>query len=224
MAQPFPAAWMPYVDEHLSFHKDFDDNERQRFLGQLHAFLLEKNWEGVRVDVTDEMKVVVSGLAVRLTRNLDLSLYDDLVSIVMYPSSLKLEEKNGIVLGLAHRFGTVVLSWNAVTHGIENETDGLNTAIHEFAHVIDLKDGEFDGTPPLDTRKDAHAWAAAFAPRFLELRKDPERNVLREYGATNEAEFFAVATEAFFEKPHALKRKAPALYEEMARFYKVRPG
>lgn len=229
---PFPEAWRPIVEARLSFAARFADDERARFLGQLHAFAREKNWEGVRLDVTDEMKVVVSGLAARLTRNLDLSLYDDLVSIVLYPSHLKIDDERapegghegGAVLGLAHRFGTVVLSWDAVTHGIANTTDGHNTALHELAHVLDLRDGEFDGTPPFERRSDALAWARAFAPRFLELRADPGRNVLRAYGATNEAEFFAVATEAFFEKPRQLRRQAPALYDELAKYFRVRPA
>jgi MtfA peptidase len=221
MRAPFPEAWASIVEKRLSFAKHFAPDERARFLAQTHAFLREKRWEGVNVDVTDEMRVTISGLACRLTRNIDLSLYDDLVSIVIYPSSIKHDDKQ--VLGLAHRFGTVVLSWNAVLSGAANTTDGLNTALHEFAHVLDLKDGDFDGTPPFDRPSEAHAWARAFAPRFLELRKAPERNVLREYGATNEAEFFAVATEAFFEKPEQLKKRAPGLYDELAKFYRVTP-
>lgn len=222
MRARFPEAWLPIVERRLAFAKSFNTDERARFLGQLHAFLREKRWEGVGIDVTDDMRVTISGLACRLTRNIDLSLYDDLGSIVIYPGPIKVDEHEGKqVLGLAHRFGTVVLSWSSVLSGATNTTDGLNTALHEFAHVLDLRDGDFDGTPPFDRPSEAHAWARAFAPRFLELRAHPRKNVLREYGATNEAEFFAVATEAFFEKPEQLKKRAPALYDELAKFYRV---
>src|SRR5688572_1276629 len=98
----FPPEWLPHVEKRLAFASRYADDERARFLGQLHAFVKEKRWEGAAgLTVTDEMRVTIAGHAVRLTRNLDLSLYDDLVSIVIYPDHLKIDGKEGAVLGLA---------------------------------------------------------------------------------------------------------------------------
>ncbi len=191
----------------------------------LKVFALDKDWFGAAgLTVTDEMKVVISGAAARLSRNLDLDLYDDLRTIVIYPSHYKHPDSDDIVYGEAHAWGQVILSWDAVLSGLANATDGHNTALHEFAHVLDSADGAFDGTPTLHHQRDYHAWAKVFSQRYFALRKAPDSNVLRPYGATNEAEFFAVATEAFFEKPGQLKNKAPDLFEELKRYYRVDPS
>jgi MtfA peptidase len=223
----FPAAWLAIVKERLPFFARLEGDERARFLEHLKLFVWEKNWEGLGgLVINDEVQVVIAGCAARLSRNVGFHVYDVLESVVVAPSTLRHEE-DARVLGLAHRFGTVVFSWDAVKHGIKNTNDGLNTALHEFAHIIDLGDGHFDGTPPADDLEDIHAFAAVFATHYMELRDKPKSDiarVLREYGATNEAEFFAVATEVFFEKPRPLKRRAPELYAELSRYYKADPA
>lgn len=223
--RPFPDAWGPLVARHFPFAAQLEAAERERFLVHLHVFALEKHFEGAGgLEVTEEMKLVVAGAAARLARNLPLRVYDDLVTVVLYPSSWKPPEGEGQHLGEAHRWGLVVLAWDAVRHGLANPFDGHDTALHEFAHVLDLGDGRFDGTPELDTWAAVHAWATVFSRHYERLRASPGRSkVLRAYGATNEAEFFAVATEAFFEKPAQLRAKAPDLYEELRRYYRVDP-
>jgi Mlc titration factor MtfA (ptsG expression regulator) len=223
--RPFPDAWRPLVAQHFPFAASLEPAEAERFLAHLHVFALEKHFEGAGgLEVTEEMKLVVAGAAARLARNLSLDVYDDLVTVVLYPSAWKPREGDGANLGEAHRWGLVVLAWDAVRHGLANPFDGHDTALHEFAHVLDLGDGAFDGTPALDTRAALHAWADVFSRHYEQLRARPEHSrVLRAYGATNEAEFFAVATEAFFEKPEQLLAKAPDLYEELRRYYRVDP-
>jgi Mlc titration factor MtfA (ptsG expression regulator) len=110
--------------------------------------------------------------------------------------------------------------------GLRNPRDGHDTATHEFAHVLDRGDGRFDGTPELRASADYAPWAEVMSHHFLELReRSPrQRRVLRDYGATNEAEFFAVATETFFEKGRQLRERAPDLYEELRRFYRCDPA
>ena len=224
-ARPFPSEWLPLVEGRLPFVARYGSDERERFLTHLKVFALEKKWEGAHgLEVTDEMKVVVSGAAARLTRNLSLDLYDDLSTIVMYDGHFKGASEQGVTFGEAHRWGLVVLSWDAVRSGLANPTDGRDTALHEFAHVLDLGDGGFDGTPELHDRSDYRAWTRVFSEHYLRLRDKPHRSVLRVYGATNEAEFFAVATELFFEDGARLERKAPDLYRELRRFYRVDPA
>lgn len=222
-AAPFPSAWTEIVERRLGYTRRFEPAELERFLVVLKVFAHDKEWVGVHgLEVTDEMKVVISGAAARLARNLDLDVYDQLRTVVVYPSHFQNEED--VFLGQAFRWGQVVLSWDAVKNGLANPTDGHDTALHEFAHMLDAASGGFDGTPELHGHRDYAGWAQAFSRHFLKLRDKPEKNVLRAYGATNEAEFFAVATEAFFEKPVQLKNRAPDLYAQLQHYYLVDPA
>jgi Mlc titration factor MtfA (ptsG expression regulator) len=113
-----------------------------------------------------------------------------------------------------------------VLSGLANPKDGHDTATHEFAHVLDRTDGSFDGTPELRARPHYRAWADVMSRHYLKLRdrRGKVKRVLRNYGATNEAEFFAVATESFFEKPEQMKKQTPDLYEELSQFYGFDPA
>jgi len=222
--RPMPAHWGPIVEAHFPFAAALQHDERVRFLTRLKVFAAEKHFEGAQgLVVTDEMRVVVAGSAARLARNLPLDVYDGLDTVLLYDAAWKPKDGQGVILGEAHRLGLVVLAWDAVRHGLANPSDGRDTALHEFAHVLDASDGAFDGTPPLPELQDYRAWTRVCSEHFLKLRAAPHKHVLREYGATNEAEFFAVATEAFFEKPEQVRRRAPKLYDELAGYYRVDP-
>jgi len=219
-----PPAWLDIVERKLAFSRDFSDAERQRFLFHLLVFAREKRFEAASgLVLTDEMRVVVSGCAARLSRNLSPDIWNDLGSVVILPGDLR-RDADGRVLGLAHHWGTIVLSWNAVKHGLANDDDGHDVTVHELAHIFDLKDGGFDGTPPLDTPADVRSFAHAFARAWTVMKRRPDSGVLRAYAATNEAEFFAVSTEAFFEKPQALKKRLPDVYAALVRVYRCDPA
>ncbi len=223
--RPFPDEWRDIVDRNYPFYRRLDDAQREAFHTHLKIFLWEKHWEGAGgLEVTDEMKVIISASAARIARNLPLSVYDRLRELVIYPSHYyHPDRRDRIVLGQAHHFGTVVLSWNAVKQGIARPHDGRDTAIHEFAHVLDTADGVFDGTPLLEKGRDYPVWADVMGRYFADLQSDPFRGCVRSYGAENEAEFFAVATEAFFETPRRLRRCAPELYDVLAHYFGVDP-
>jgi MtfA peptidase len=222
---PFPAEWAPIVAAKFPFVAVLEPEEAERFRTHLKLFIWEKYWFGAHgLEVTDEMRVVIAGVAARLSRNLSPDVYGRLTEIVIYPSHYKHPRSDAVVFGEARTWGTIVLSWDAVRHGIANPNDGHNTAAHELAHVLDISGGAFDGTPPLETQEDYEAWVQVFSRHYLALTKRPHRGVLRRYGATNEAEFFAVATETFFEKSEVLQRKAPDLYEQLRRYYRVDPA
>jgi Mlc titration factor MtfA (ptsG expression regulator) len=200
---------------------------QQAFRDKLKVFVREKHFFGAGgLEPTEEMKVAIGIAAVRLALHLDLACYDRLAEIVVYPYVYTHAGTGGAVLGEAHSFGTVVLAWPAVREGLENPADGHDTAAHEFAHVLDRADGAFDGTPELRAAEHYRPWAEIMSRHFLRLRaNEPRRRaLLRAYGATNEAEFFAVATESFFEKPRRLKEQAPDLYAELSRFYGCDPA
>lgn len=225
--RPVPAAWETHLRARVPFYGRLDPALRERFLAYLKCFVWEKHFIGAGgMEITDEVQVVIGAAAVRLVLHLDISLYDRLTEIVVYPSHYQHPERDGVIFGEAHDWGVVVLSWDAVVHGLVNPADGHDTAIHEFAHVLDRIDGSFDGTPPLHGRADYRPWARIMSHHYLALQKrgKAERRVLRAYGATNEAEFFAVATESFFERPAQMKARLPELYAELQRFYGFDPA
>jgi len=220
--RPLPSEWLRYLDTHVPFFAKLSPELRQRFLDQLKVFVWEKEFIGAGgFAITEEVRVVVAATAVQLVLHLGLSYYDRLTEIIIYPGAFKLPDRTGAVLGEAKHWGTVILSWESVLAGLRNPVDGQDTAAHEFAHVLDRADGAFDGTPRLREYSHYRAWASVMSEHFQGLQKGrrAERNVMDDYGSLNEAEFFAVATESFFEKPQQMKARTPELYEELKRFY-----
>ena len=227
-AGPVVRDWSPLALQRLPWLAELDEAERKRALAHLNAIAQHVPIVGVDgLEITDEMVVVVCGAAARLSRNLPLGVYRHLKRITVTPAHMESSDGQGIVFGLASNRGEVVLSWNAVRHGLGNPMDGHDTALHEFAHILDVGDGIFDGIPPAHAA-DHHGFAHALAAGFVRFEEKadkglPKRSVLRAYGATNAAEFFAVATEAFFEKPRQLRQKKPDVYRALVRFYRVDP-
>jgi MtfA peptidase len=222
MRRPFPPEWLGHLERHVPFVRELAPEPRQRFLEMLKLFAWEKEFIGAGgFTITEEVRVVVSATAVRLVLYLDLSYYDRLREVIVYPDAFKIPDRTGVVLGEAKNWGSVILSWRSVLDGLRNPHDGHSTATHEFAHVLDREDGAFDGTPELRRYSHYAAWGSVMGEHFHKLREGrrQERQVLDDYGGVNEAEFFAVATESFFEKPRQMKEKTPDLYEELKRFY-----
>ncbi|MDY7226423.1 M90 family metallopeptidase [Hyalangium rubrum] len=222
LRRPLPPEWLGYLDKRVPFFRELSPELRQRFLDKLKVFAWEKEFIGAGgFTITDEVRVVVAATAVQLVLFLDLSYYDRLREVIVYPGAFKLPDRTGAVLGEAKNWGTVILSWDSVLAGLRNPDDGHDTAAHEFAHVLDRADGAFDGTPKLRQYSHYREWASVMSEHFhgLQQGRRAERNVMDDYGSLNEAEFFAVATESFFEKPRQMKQKTPELYEEMKRFY-----
>ena len=220
---PFPEEWVPILEGSVPFYSTLSAELQIRLRDLLKVFAREKYFTGVEgIEITDEVKVVISACASRLVLHLDLSYYDGLTEIIVYPYVYKHPDSEQAILGESSAMrGTVVLSWPAVLEGIADPRDGHDTALHEFAHALDAGDGVYDGTPPLKARSHYRPWALIMSDHYLKLRgnnKD-ERKVLDSYGATNEAEFFAVATESYFEKPVQMRDRTPDLYEELQLFY-----
>jgi MtfA peptidase len=120
-----------------------------------------------------------------------------------------------------------VLSWDSVQQSVAEPREGHNVVLHEFAHELDLEDGYVDGIPLLEAPQSTRVWARVLRERFEELQrktKDGEPDLLNAYGATNRAEFFAVATELFFERPMEMRERYPDLYRELKGFYRQDPA
>lgn len=217
-----PVEWQAILDLKVPFVAGLSGEERTRLAELVKVFVWDKHWEGAGgLELSDEIRVVIAATAARLVLHRDLSDFDHLSEIVVYPDSYQHPDRDGAILGEARHWGTVVLSWNAVQRGLANVEDGHDTATHEFAHVLDNADGAFDGTPVLPRLRHYGPWARIMALHYTRLRggRRDLRKVMRAYGATNEAEFFAVATESFFEKPRQMQKRTPELYALLQSFY-----
>lgn len=237
-ALPFPPKWLRIVKKNFPLYKHLPADDRKELLGHIQVFLAEKNFEGCGgLELTDEIKVTIAAHACLLLLHRDTDYYPRLVSILVYPSAYvardATESEDGIVeeeaevrLGEAWYHGAVVLSWDDVRHGAADIHDGFNVALHEFAHQLDQEDGRAQGAPVLEHGSKYVAWARVLGEAYEDLHRSLEAGlpaVLDEYGATDPAEFFAVATECFFEKPKELKQKYPELYEELKDFFRQDP-
>lgn len=237
-AAPFPPEWDALLRRNAPLYDRLGEAGRQELQGHIQVFLAEKHFEGCGgLTLTDEIKVTIAAQACLLLLRRDTDYFRRLVTILVYPSGYVARSVEpiggGLVLegeaarlGEAWRDGVVVLSWDDVRAGASDIHDGHNVALHEFAHQLDQEDGAADGAPILDQRSRYVAWARVLGAEYEQLRRDAERgrpSVLDDYGATDPAEFFAVATECFFEKPAQMKRKHPDLYEELKAYYHQDP-
>ena len=238
LAAPFPEAWHDYLQP-LPFYERLSGEERTRLRDLLRILVREKNWEGCGgLEMTDEIRVTVAAQAALLLLAIDHEYYRHVESILVYPSTFMVpshEAVDGVgvlsetvaTLGLAFQEGPVVLSWDSAHHGIHNTQDGRNLVLHEFAHKLDMLDGFVDGTPPLRNAEHYNAWLQIMTREFSQLNEDAEkgrRTLLDVYGASEPAEFFAVATECFFEKSQALQRRHEELYGLLKTYYGQDPA
>jgi Mlc titration factor MtfA (ptsG expression regulator) len=237
LASPFPTAWAAWL-EPLPFYQLLDDAERRRLHDILRVMVAEKQWTGAGdLEVTDEMRVLVAGQAALLILEIEHDYFERVEEIILFPSSYEASYRTyrdgGVISEGAHNAGEawyrgpVVLAWDGVRRGPEDPKDGHNLVLHEFAHKLDMLDGYVDGTPPLRGRGQYANWTRVMTEEFERLQKAARRggrSLLDAYGATNEAEFFAVATETFFEKGVHLRRKHEALYNLLRDYYRQDPA
>ena len=235
-AEPLPADWIRILEADMPIYRRLPADLRQKLHGYIQVFLATKSFEacGELEEITDEMRVLVAAQACLLLLNDRGGCFDRLGSILLYPDAYRAherlygaaDEQSDTRLGESWGSGSVVLSWYHVKHGASNSEDGSNVVIHEFAHQLDQLDGSADGLPILRDRSRYQRWNEVFTKayeRHVQRTDDGRRTVIDGYGATNPAEFFAVSTETFFEKPKVLHKKYPDLYHELATFYEADP-
>ena len=239
LEEPFPAEWTQILERNVAAYKLLDDDEQQRLRDLVQVFVAEKHWEGAGgLELTDEILVTIAGTGCQLLLGRSHELFKEVVSIVVYPSAVvvppaarsifdsgaRVIEEDMPVLGVAHHGGALVLAWDSALRGARDPKDGHNVVFHELAHTIDFLDGAADGTPPLPSGSARRAWIDAFAPAYLAHKERAEQgkpSFLDDYAITNEAEYFAVATEAFFEQPRALARELTEVYAALRQFYSL---
>ena len=235
LEQPFPEAWTDILAKNVAVYSMLADEERKRLRDLVQIFIAEKHWEGAGgLELTDEIRVTIAGTGCQMLLARDHDLFARLISIIVYPSTVVLPPapvgvftysrvpvQETPISGLANRVGAIVLSWDAALSGARDARDGRNTVIHELAHQIDYLDGAADGSPPLVGDARRH-WTAAFTAAFAAQTARAERgepSLLSDYAITNAAEYFAVATEMFFEKPTKLAEQLPEVYASMRDFF-----
>jgi Mlc titration factor MtfA (ptsG expression regulator) len=238
LATPFQEEWLGYLERNVPLYAQLSEVERARLRDDLRILVAEKHWEGCGgLTMTDEVKVTVAAQAALLLLGIRHDYFARVMSILVYPSGFRSPEgwmgPGGVIdtsvgaLGQAWYDGPVVLAWDEVVAGGRDPTDGRNVVLHEFAHQLDYLDGLADGTPPLRHRGDYARWQEVMTREFNRLKaesRDGTPKVLDSYGATDEAEFFAVATEAFFEKPRQMYATHPELYEILSEYYGQDPA
>jgi MtfA peptidase len=239
MAAPFPAEWLEILQEKVLLYRRLPDADRRELLGHIQVFLAEKQFEGCGgLAINDEVRVTIAAQACLLLLHRDTDYFPRLASIVVYPTSfvaktVKQEGPNMIAegeearLGEAWLRGPLVLSWDDVLADAAGSRTGSNVVLHEFAHELDDEDGEANGAPALERGQSYADWARVLGAAYDRLKRDAERGretLLDDYGAESPAEFFAVATECFFEMPVDLQIEQPELYEKLKEFYRQDPA
>jgi len=205
----------------------------------MQVFIREKNWEGCGgLQMTDEVKVVVSAQAGLMVLGLNDLYFDHVLSILVYPDAYRvpgatmnsagiIDEWGSARMGEAWWRGPVILSWRHSLEAARGEVDE-NLVCHEFAHQLDMMNGRFvDGTPPMESAEQAEEWERVMEEGYRQLSHNCRRGVpgiIRCYGMTNPGEFFAVSTEAFFAAPVALRAEYPDVYKVLKDFYKQDPA
>lgn len=237
--RPFPPEWLAIVLRNAPFAGYLPRRDREKLLGNILVFLAEKNFEGCGgLTLTDEIRVTIAAQACLLTLRLEEPYYPRLRSILVYPrgyraASRKSEPGGMISEGVEDRTGeswptgAVVLSWDDVRKSGTDYRSGHNLALHEFAHQLDQEDGAADGVPILRCPARYAAWAKVLGEEYRRLVDGLDaghHSAIDPYGAMNPAEFFAVVTELFFERPRRLRRGHRELYEQLKSFYRLDPA
>jgi len=235
---PPPANLEAVLTRNVSMYAAMPAELREQLHGHVNVFLDEKKFIGRGgVEIDDDIRFIVAGTACVLLLNREPSYFPGFKSILIYPDTYQATEvrydgmvevhKRSTRAGESWHRGPIVLSWGDVIRGVSDPKDGFNVVLHEFAHKLDEENVGTNGMPQLHAADHFDEWAEVLSREYEAFRKRVARRknrVLDEYGLTSPPEFFAVATESFFEKSRAMKKRLPDLYEQLRRFYRVDPA
>ncbi len=234
---PFPAEWRRILAMYWATWHSLNLDERNRLEELIKTFVALKRWEAARgFRLTDDMRVLVAAQACLLILELDGDYYRGVGSIIVHPTTVVLTgprftDTSGVlssgpfpIQGQAQYEGPVVVSWDAVRFEARHPELGNNVVFHEFAHKLDMLDGTVDGMPPLADTHIRRQWIDVCSREYAALQAETAGPLIRDYGAVNPGEFFAVTTEVFFCRPVALRDEKPELYRVLAGFYRQDPA
>lgn len=236
LTEPFPTEWLPYLQKNVVHYRYLNPAEKSRLHDDLRIFVAEKTWEGCGgLRMTDEIKVTIAAQVMLLVLGLEHEYFDRVQSIIVYPHGYEAagNEVIGVVsegqgrLGESHYRGPVVLAWDEVLYDGQHPSAGKNLVYHEFAHQLDMLDSVINGTPPLKDEAQRKHWRDVMTAEYnalVEASAHRRATLLDQYGATNEGEFFAVATECYFDRPVQMSQRHPKLYELLREYYRQDPA
>lgn len=217
------------LNDHIAFYRKLDEDEKIKFEQKISAFISKVYIEGVGTEVEDVDRILVAASAIIPIFKFGNWEYRNLTSVILYPDTFNQDfQFQGAdrtvlgVVGTGFMHGQMILSKNALREGFRIDNDARNTAIHEFVHLLDMADGDVDGVPELLLS------SAYFSPWIKAIHKEMKRiekgkSDIDPYALTNDAEFFAVLSEYFFEKPEKMKRRYPELYSFADKMYNPVP-
>jgi Mlc titration factor MtfA (ptsG expression regulator) len=226
LSQPFPAAWEAVLHREVVFFRALGPEDQKRFRRELQIFLGEKRITGIRMELDTTTRVLTAASAIISIFGFPEWEWDQISEILVYPDrfnkEFEFENRNqrhalGMVgTGAMNRM--MILSQPDLLGGFRNPQDKRNVGIHEFAHLVDKSDGTIDGLPMVGLDRAAIGpWIELVRRKMNEIERG--KSDINPYGLTSEAEFFAVATEYFFERPGVMKRKHPELYAMLSRVF-----
>ena len=237
--RPFPAAWRAILRRRVPYYRRLPTHLQAQLRRHIQVFVAEKDFIGCAgQEIDDEVRVTIAAQACLLLLNQPAHYFRKTREILVYPGAFVVErvrpepsgvlqEQRRVLSGESWSAGQVILSWEDVVEGAAHDDDGRNVVIHEFAHQLDQAKGYANGAPPLARRERYERWSAVLGAEFARLREQAALgipSVLSDYGATDPAEFFAVATEVFFEQPARMAAEHPLLYHELAGFFRIDPA
>ena len=242
-ATPLPDSWWSIIDRRVPLIRAMSEADRRELAGHIQILLAEKTFEGCAgLVITDEIRVTIAAQAAVLLLHRESGYFPTLRTILVYPrayvSTLPRRNPDGSIteepqtrLGESWHQGlpggSIVLSWDNVLKGAADSADGHNVVLHEFAHQLDSESGGMEGAPALPSAAMYRDWARVLGREYSDLIEQLHQGhhtLLDPYASTNPAEFFAVATEFFFERPAAMRAQHPELYEQLAKFYSQDPA
>ena len=228
--------WKNIIERNVKFYGFLSKDQKKTLNGLIQVFMYEKIFEGCGgIEITDEMKLTISAQACLLILEMDTDIYPFLRTILVYPHAYKARfqrrlQDGSIVEGRQARLGEswsrgqVVLAWDEILNDISNINDGQNLVFHEFAHQLDEETGSANGIPVSTNHPLYSDWKRIISKEYenlLQAVTSGQETIIREYGATNKTEFFAVVTECYFEKPNELKDYSRELNELYYSFYQI---
>ena len=237
-ASAFPPEFIPILQSNVPVYRRLPDELRAQLHGHIQVLLAEKHFEGCNgLEITDEVRVTIAGEAALLLLNRETKYYPELLTVLVYPDVFyaEVEDNEGHIVseykedrsGESWDMGVIILSWKDAVEHASTGRAGYNVVLHEFAHYLDMEDETMDGAPGLGSPRAYREWSRVFWEEYDRLRAmlgAGQPTFLDPYAASAPAEFFAVVTEAFFEKPRELELQHAGLYEQLRRYYRVDPA
>ena len=223
----FPQEWRQILESRIDFYRKLSESDKQKFERDIRIFMDEQRIYALRGQVvSDEIKLLIAASAAILGFGLPEWEWPDLRDILVYPSGFN--EEYGLkddypIRGMVHRQGPIIFSEKDLKMGFISSGTGYHVGLHEMAHVLDMANGQADGVPVGMDWMVTAPWVKVMADRIQKVRRGECQKILRDYAGVDEAEFFAVAVEVFFQRPAELAIQDPELYKLLKSYFRVDP-